>query len=414
MDIERSLVTKIVTTGQLDAAVIKGIRSDLFVDDECRDMFEFILAHTRKYGSAPSLKVLQHEREDFRPEMVQEPVEYVIDQFLALAKRRFAQEQVVELAKLTQDPSLNGELEMAFIEASRKLVNLVPSSDVHHFVGGMKERIEEYKRRKESGQRLGVPLGFHTLDKWTDGIQPGEFAVVAAFSGTGKTTFLKTVAFNVWMLKLTPLFITLEEEAKRIARTWDAMAANLNYQRMKDLDLSPEDLKNWEAYRDKLMDSTSDIPVIDGIRNCTPDHVRAETMRHNPDLVIIDYISLMQSSHPSSRHTQQWQAVSEITRDLKQDARTTKIPILAAAQTNRQGRKDGAELDNVGASISITQDPDIVIGLFADDDMKENGEMEIRLNKNRDGQIGKFPAVWDHQLKIFREKKLGDMFHRDD
>jgi hypothetical protein len=59
------------------------------------------------------------------------------------------------------------------------------------------------------------------------------------------------------------------------------------------------------------------------------------------------------------------------------------VPIIAMAQTNRSGGKDGAELDNVGYSMSIVQDSDIVIGLFADEEMKDAKEMQIRLNKNR-------------------------------
>lgn len=414
MDVERALIAKIVTTGRLEDAISKGVRVELFVDPDCIDALAFIAHHARQYGSPPSMKVLQHERPDFHPDLVQEPLEYVIDQFLGLAKRRYAQEQLIELAKLSNEQNLNGQLEMAFLEASRRLATLTPSTDVHRFVGGMGERIEQYKEKKASGRRVGIPLGFYTLDRWTGGIQPGEFAVVAAFSGIGKTTFMKTVAFNVWSLGLTPMFVTLEENAKQIARMWDAMAGGLDYQRMKDLDLAPEELEHWEEYRKKLLESGNDIPVIDRLRPCTPDHVLAETMRHKPDLVLIDYISLMRSNRPAGRNMSLWQSVSEITQDLKQNAMMTGIPILAAAQTNRLGKREGAELDNVASSISITQDPDIVIGLFADDDMKAEQEMEIRVNKNRDGTIGKFRAIWDHQRKIFREKKLGDMFQRQD
>ena len=414
MDLERALVAKIVTTGQLEDAISKGVRADLFADPDCLDVFQFIVDHARRYGSAPSMKVLQHEKPDFQPELVQEPLEYVIDQFFGVVKRRYAQDLVVDLAKLTNDPDLNGELDMAFLDASRKLVTLIPSTKVHSFVSGMGERIEQYKEQKVSGRRVGVPFGFYTIDRWTGGIQPGEFAVVAAFSGTGKTTFMKTIAFNIWSVGLTPLFVTLEEDAKRIARTWDAMATSLDYQRMKDLDLAPKELEHWEEYREKLLKSSNDIPVVDKLRPCTPDHVLAETIRHKPDIVLIDYISLMRSNRPANRNMSLWQSVSEITQDLKQNAMQTGVPILAAAQTNRLGRKEGAELDNVASSISITQDPDIVIGLFADDEMRATNEMEIRVNKNRDGTIGKFRAVWDHERKIFREKKLGDMFQRRD
>ena len=38
-----------------------------------------------------------------------------------------------------------------------------------------------------------------------------------------------------------------------------------------------------------------------------------------------------------------------------------------------------------------------MIGLFADDEMKEQKEIEIRLNKNRDGPSTRFRAIWNHE-----------------
>jgi replicative DNA helicase len=177
---------------------------------------------------------------------------------------------------------------------------------------------------------------------------------------------------------------------------------------MKQLALEPEQMKRWREYREEIRETTAEIPIIDNIRFCTPEHVYAETVRYKPDVVVIDYISLMRSGRPGQKGNSMWQAITEITQDLKQNARVLGIPILAAAQTNRSGGKDGAELDNIGNSISIVQDSDKVIGLFADDEMKQRKEIEIRLNKNRRGRLGKFKALWDHDAQQFREENLRD------
>jgi replicative DNA helicase len=120
-------------------------------------------------------------------------------------------------------------------------------------------------------------------------------------------------------------------------------------------------------------------------------------------LVIVDYVQLMRSSRPQQRGYNQWSMLTEITQDLKQIARSVGIPILAAAQTNRDGGKQGAELDNIGGSISITQDADVAVGLYADDDMKDAKTMQIRLMKNRRGKLGKFDSRWDHEKGDFKE-----------
>lgn len=412
MDIERALVSKIVSTGQLEDAISKGVRSELFADDECRDVFDFIVSHARQYKTPPSQKALAHERPEFEWEHAQEPLDYFIKKFLIFAKRRFANDLVIELAKMCDDPGQGEEIDLRFLEASRELATLVPSSEVHRFVGDMDKRIEEQKRRQKEGKPPGIPFGFPKLDEWTGGMQAHEFITVAGFSGFGKSTLLKAIAFNVWAGGKTPLIITLEEERTLVAQQFDAMAASLDFNKLKQLQLSEEQMEKWEKYREKIQETAAEIPIIDNIRHCTPEHVFAETVRYKPDLVVIDYISLMRSGRPSQRGMSMWQAITEITQDLKQNARTLGIPIIAAAQTNRQGGKDGAELDNIGNSISIVQDSDKVIGLFADDEMKDRNEMEIRLNKNRRGRLGKFKAIWNHDEQIFRQKILNDFFQR--
>jgi hypothetical protein len=46
-----TLVSKIISTGQLEDAISKGVRPDLFADDECREMFEYVTDHARRYKS---------------------------------------------------------------------------------------------------------------------------------------------------------------------------------------------------------------------------------------------------------------------------------------------------------------------------------------------------------------------------
>lgn len=421
MDVESALIGKIITTGRLEDVVAKGVRADHFADEACRDLFLFATSHARRYKNPPSVAAVESYIADrskkdshlqgFTIAHPDDALDFLVDKFVVLVKRRMANEMVLELAAACEDPDRSQSIDLEFLEVSRKLATIVPSTSVARF-SDMDRRIDEYEVKKSEGTRTGVPFGFPTLDEWTGGIQPHEFVTVAGFSGLGKSTLLMVIAFNAWVAGYTPLYISLEMEAGAILRKFDAMAASLDYRKLKHLELPDDQLEQWRDTARRISEKTTDIPVIDSIRHCTPDHIFAETVRHKPDLVIVDYLSLMKSSNPSARGTSLWQVVTEITQDLKQNARTLKIPVLAAAQTNRGGAKDGAELDNIGNSISIVQDSDVVIGLYADDDMKERREMQIRLRKNRDGRLGEFQAIWDHENMLFRQKSLTDMYKR--
>jgi len=402
MDIENALVSKIATTGKLEDVISRGVTAEHFADDEAREVFTYIVNYSRRYGSPPSTTALRTEYEDYEIIQISDTLDFLLDQFTISCKRRCGNELLEELMKLADDKQESKNIDLHMMEASRKIVTLFPSAEVDDFID-MDQRIKQYEIDKLEGKATGVPFGFEKLDQWTGGMQSHEFATVAGFSGLGKSTFLKAVAFNVWMKNLVPLYITLEEESKAILRKFDAMYAALDYRKLKNLDLPDDQIRNWEKKAKEVRDKGVSIPVVPNLRNCTPDMVFSEAVRHKPDLVLIDYISLMRSNR-ASKGASLWQTVTEITQDLKQNARVLKIPILAAAQTNRSGGKDGAELDNIGNSISIVQDSDIVIGLFADERMREEKMMEIRLRKNRDGRLGEFKAIWDHEKMLFREK----------
>lgn len=410
MDTERALISKIVSTGQLQDAISKGIRADLFADDDMRNMFLYLMDHARKYRTTPSMSVVKDEKPSFEWLHIEEPLDYVIDKFIVLVKRRLGNEYVLELARALDDPGRAENIDIEFLEASRKLATTVPTTKMARFKD-MEQRIAEYERKKEAGEKTGLPFGFPTLDLWTGGLQPHEFCTISAFSGVGKSTLLQVIAFNMYVAGKTPLYISLEMEASALLRKFDAMAAALDYKKMKQLDLDAEHMERWQEHAQAVKSVMHDIPIIDSIRHCTPDHVYAETVRHMPDVVMVDYIGLMKSS-VANRNANLWQTIGEITQDLKQNARTLGIPIIAAAQTNRSGAKDGAELDNIGSSISIVQDSDIVLGLFQDDTMKDEKTMELRLRKNRDGRLGEFRIQWDYENLNFRERGMREAYSR--
>ena len=407
MNVERALISKAISTGRIDFALAQGVRSEHFLDDDCREVFEWLVEHVRRYRDAPSMEAVEMRFPNWEQHHHSDSIQFLIDRFIVTIKRREAQNLVIELAKAADDPQQSENIDMLFMEASRKLATIVPTSRVERF-SNMEERVERYRKERGEKKQIGIPFGFPTLDAKTGGLQPHEFVAVAGFSGMGKSTLLLRFLLSIYENGYTPLLISLEMEARMILRRLDSMAANLDYNSMKHLRLEDREIEDWEQKAEEVREGVKDITIIDDIRGCTPDHVYGEAIRHKPDVILIDYVSLMKSSRPS-RYSNRWESLTEITQDLKQNSRTLKVPIIAAAQTNRAGAIEGAELSNVGGSISITQDPDIVIGLFATDEMKDNNLIEIRLNKNRDGALDRFRAIWDHDKMIFRQQLLSDV-----
>jgi replicative DNA helicase len=406
MDVEAALISKIIDTGRVEEVVSLGVTPDMFANEQSQAAWEFIHRFHRRYKEAPAKSVVQDEVPGFDFEHVQHPLDYMIDKFKGRLEKRAGQEMLLELADVLNNPEAQGAITDAFLAAARDLATLLPTNDIAKFSDSL-ERKEQYEKEVASGVRKGIPFGYKTLDGMTGGIKPHQFAVVSAFLGIGKSTAINSFAYNMWGLPedLVIMVVTLELEKHTLMNKFDAMAAGINYRDIEHLNLSEADVERWNETAKTLRKkkkSKNDIIVLDRMNNATPDKVFAETVKHKPDVVFVDYLGLMRSSS-ATRSNSMWQSMVEITQDLKQNARTLGVPIIAAAQTNRSGSKDGSELDNIGASISIAQDADIVIGLHADEDMKKQSKMELRLQKNRMGPLGKIDCVWDHENNFFGE-----------
>jgi replicative DNA helicase len=404
-DIEKLLIDKVAHTGSVEKILIAGLNEDSFEKEELREIFLFIVAHFRKYKLSPSLQTIKEKFPEHLFEISHESLEYLKDEQINLIKRRAAMSALYELAEAIDDPEQIPQIDYLFLEKARELTNLLPGT-VYSSFKDMDKRIQEY----ELGETFnsGIEMGIPEIDYLTSGIQPHEYITIAGFSGTGKSTLAQYILHNSYMQGKTPMYISLEMEAKALFRKWDTMTVNFEYNRLKRGTLHDDDIMRWKEAADIIRAGENDMIVLDDVRGCTVDRVYAELTRHVPDILCIDYITLMDTTR--TQGTQMWEKVTNITQQLKQISRSLKIPIIGVAQTNRSGYQSGATMDNMAFSQSIVNDSDIILGLHQDEEMKEAKKMELRLLKNRDGQTAECNLLWKMKTMEFRSWKDSDAF----
>jgi replicative DNA helicase len=127
-------------------------------------------------------------------------------------------------------------------------------------------------------------------------------------------------------------------------------------------------------------------------------------MEHSLDLIIVDYLQLIQGRNKESR----LQEVSEISRFLKSLARELNIPVLALSQLNRavETRTDGQpQLADLRESGSIEQDADVVIFLskVGGEDRENSQNRKISIAKHRNGPTGESELFFVKEQARFRE-----------
>ena len=133
------------------------------------------------------------------------------------------------------------------------------------------------------------------------------------------------------------------------------------------------------------------------------------------DLIIVDYLQLMQGDRRVENRVQE---VSELSRSLKGLARELNVPVMAVSQLSRapEGRASHKpQLSDLRESGSIEQDADVVLFIYRDeyyyDSQREwedahPGESypppaEVMISKNRNGPTGQIKLRFRHDLAKF-------------
>jgi replicative DNA helicase len=150
----------------------------------------------------------------------------------------------------------------------------------------------------------------------------------------------------------------------------------------------------------KAFAELSEAPMfIDDTPGVTITEMRAKSRRlkleRGLDLVIVDYLQLMQGR---GRYDSRQQEISEISRSLKEMAKELHIPILALSQLSRAPEQRGAgekrpQLSDLRESGAIEQDADVVLFLFREEIYKKDepdlkGKAELIIGKQRNGPTG--------------------------
>jgi len=302
------------------------------------------------------------------------------------------------------------EAEQSIFSASDDAIGegLIPASKV---VGPSVDLIEKIENL---GTGLsGLSTGFRDLDSKLAGLQPSNLIVIAARPSMGKSSLALNIATNVAknnrddntknVVAVFSLEMSKEELVQRVLFS-EAKVTSGDARRGQ---LGPE---KWQ----RVVDAASKVhslPIyFDDASVMTVTDIRAKSRRLQSmkgiDLIIVDYLQLMESSSGENRQ----QEIANISRNLKSLSKELDVPIIAVSQLNRaaEAREDKRpRLGDLRESGAIEQDADIVMMLYRDDYYDPTSELtgvaEINIVKNRSGETGKVSMNFQKEFTQFND-----------
>jgi replicative DNA helicase len=254
---------------------------------------------------------------------------------------------------------------------------------------------------KRGAPVLGIPTGFAALDTLLAGWQQSDLVIIAARPSMGKTAFALSSALAAANAGYCVGLLSIEMSRRQIGLRLHGMEAPVNVHALKTGSLGQGDWWRFATAIQKLeglplwVDDSSDLTVEQVAAKA-----RALKAAHGLDLLIVDYLQLLQTPDMENRQ----QGTADASRKLKLLAKELDIPVLVLSQLSRacQQRNDHRPmLSDLRDSGAIEQDADIVLFLYRHEvyfpDTEEKGVAEVLIRKHRNGPIG------DRRLRFVEE-----------
>jgi replicative DNA helicase len=274
----------------------------------------------------------------------------------------------------------------------------------------LREYLEQLEQMHDGERtRYGVPTGFIDLDKLTAGLQRSDLIILAARPSMGKTSFALNIGATAAMkYRATVAMFSLEMSNGQLAARLLSTESGVDSTRLRGGRLSEVEVRKL----DRALQVLSEAPIyVDDTPGISIMELRSKARRLQADvgvdLVIVDYLQLIEGSRGRDNRVQE---ISEISRSLKSLARELHVPVLALSQLSRAVESRSPHipmLSDLRESGSIEQDADVVMFIYREDhynkDSEKKGIAEIHVAKHRNGPVGQVSLFFNAQTTRFAD-----------
>ncbi|MCF6460962.1 replicative DNA helicase [Clostridium sp. Cult3] len=270
-------------------------------------------------------------------------------------------------------------------------------------------KIEEMAAHE--GELTGLTTGFIDIDNKLSGMQKSDLILLAARPSMGKTALGINIATNSAIKADASVAVfSLEMSKEQLVQRMISSVSHVDLQKIISGRLDEEE---WMKIINAMaplsqakvfIDDTAGISLMEMKAKC-----RRLKIEQGLDLIVIDYLQLMQAE---SRHENRQQEISAISRGLKALAKEMECPVVALSQLSRapELRSDHRPiLSDLRESGAIEQDADVVLFLYRDEYYNEDTDKknigEVIIAKHRNGPTGTVELVWKKEFTKFLNKE---------
>ena len=427
IDAEQSVLGAMFLTKKALEKALETLDSSEFYLDKHAKIFECIKALNEK-GIAVDLTTVTDELNnrswlkqvgdiEYLTEIIESvPSASNIDEYIKIVEDKSILRRLIDEATsiITDSYNMNNNLTDVIEEAEKKIFNVSKSLRSTEFKPIQevlyKTQADLEKLSTNKGEITGIPSGFYELDKLTSGFHPHELIIIAARPGMGKTAIALNMVTNMAInSKKTVALFNMEMGAEQLATRMLSSVGQIDGSKLKTGALEHSD---WKRVNEAISRLSSTNIYIDDTAGNTVGEIRSKcrklaTSPSGLDIVVIDYLTLIQGNSKNGANRQQ--EVADISRALKTMAMELNVPVIALSQLSRgiEKRDDKKPmLSDLRESGAIEQDADIVAALHAPDVEVPVGDevpnpIQLIILKHRNGPTKTIDLLFKKKTSTF-------------
>jgi len=267
----------------------------------------------------------------------------------------------------------------------------------------LSEKVMDYITKVQTGEIFNFKTGFRNFDKYVGGLAAGEYHIIAARPGVGKTALaLSILNHNLHTLDLPAVFLSAEMTDRMILQRLIQMNTGISIYDMKNENqLTGEQLDKIYNFV-KLFESKK--TVIKQITSMTPIEFKFLCKQlyqeHRPKIFVLDYVQKVASLSNGKRNLE----IEQFSQTIADLTKLLDVPFLVLAQINRNifFSSEEPDLHHLKDSGSLEQDADTVLMIYSK--MVEGiTQTELLLRKNRNGAVGRFEVNFNKNYSLFHD-----------
>ena len=431
LDVEEAVLGAMLIEPSCVDQAMEELTASCFYDQKHRMIFEAMTSLVLDHTSIDIITVSNRLKEKGDLETVGGPVVLAglsekvgsaahMEYYVKILKQKTIQRDLItasyDILKDAYDESVS--VDDLIDKAQTKVYDAIQSNvrkEVQDIGSIINEAMGDIQEQQSSEGLSGVPSGFVSIDRITNGWQRSDLIILAARPSVGKTAFALNLARNAAVDHHMPVAVfSLEMSSKQLVKRLMTSESGLSADKIKgSVKLEPHE---WEQLEFKLrnlskapfyIDDTPGMQIME-FRTKAKNLVKNKGVR----LIVVDYLQLMQG--PPELKAMREQEVAAISRTLKATAKELNIPIIALSQLSRQavtraGSSGKPLLSDLREAGSIEQDADMVIFIHRPDyvglseNLEDREKTQIIIAKHRNGETRDIDMIFKSEQIRFME-----------